>query len=967
MMTAGNNSTQILSDITVFNKYAKYLPEFGRRETWTELCQRNIDMHIKKYPLLSDEINKVYKDFVITKKVLPSLRSMQFAGKPIELSPNRIFNCCFVAIDDYRTFSEIMFLLLGGTGVGYSVQKNHVAKLPPVKKPAKTRRYVVGDSIEGWADAVKTLMSAYFNGKALPNFDFSDIRPKGAALVTSGGKAPGPEPLKDCIHNLKKILDRKKDGEQLTTLEVHDMVCYIADAVLAGGIRRAALIALFNIDDEDMLSCKYDNWYELNPQRARANNSAVIMRHRVKKADFLDLWGKIQASGSGEPGIYFSNNAEYGTNPSLRKGTRVLTSNGIFPIEELQDKSFQVKNLNGKISEAKCWLSGKDQPLYKITLIGGKEYYSTPQHEWPVVNNGDFTKIRTDKLRSGDLLPVIREDKLFDGDLGTREDGFILGWQLGDGWLTIRSDNGCTQHGFIVSKKDCEYGIDSRIESYLHKLGSDVKFLDRGTAKELNTVSNVLNKNLEKFGASNKENGLPKAVWTGSEEFRKGIIDGIFSSDGHIEKNDKRIVLTSSRVNLIQDVADLLGFYGIKSSVIKGKSILNNKEFVRYDLKISERKSIQHFRNLFTLSVGYKQDTLNGYKLKQTYKNDTIKIKSVEKTDLMEDVWDISVCDNTHCFQLSNCITGNCCEVALRYAQFCNLVEMNLSNIESQEDLNARAKAAAFIATLQAGYTDFHYLRDVWKRTTEKEALIGVSGTGIASGAYKNCNLQEAAKVVADENSRVAKLIGINTAARQTNVKPAGTSSLVFGTSSGIHSWFDKFYIRRMKLGKNEALYKYVKNKIPQLIEDDFFKPNLDAFITIPIAAPKGAIVAPTETAMQLLERIKFFSENWVKPGHVKGDNSHNISATVYIKDNEWDEVGEWMWNNRESYNGLAVLPFDGGTYTQAPHESITEEKYNELLSYMKDLNLAEVIEIEDNTTQTNELACAGGVCEIQY
>ena len=617
------NSIQVLSNITVFNKYAKYKPEFGRRETWEELCQRNIDMHIKKYPSLASEITEVYSKFVLPKKVLPSLRSMQFAGKPIELSPNRIFNCCFVAIDDYRTFSEIMFLLLGGTGVGYSVQKNHVAKLPPVKKPAKTRRYVVGDSIEGWADAVKTLMAAYFNGKALPKFDFSDIRPKGAALVTSGGKAPGPEPLKDCIHNLQKILDRKKDGEQLTTLEVHDIVCFIADAVLAGGIRRAALIALFNIDDEDMLSCKFGNWYELNPQRARANNSAVIMRHRVKKNDFLNLWGKIRASGSGEPGIYFSNNAEYGTNP--------------------------------------------------------------------------------------------------------------------------------------------------------------------------------------------------------------------------------------------------------------------------------------------------------------------------------------------------------CCEVALRYAQFCNLVEMNLSNIESQEDLNARAKAAAFIATLQAGYTDFHYLRDIWKRTTEKEALIGVSGTGIASGAYKKCDLQEAAKVVTEENKRVAKIIGINTAARQTNVKPAGTSSLVFGTSSGIHSWFDNFYIRRMKLGKNEALYKYVKNKIPQLIEDDYFKPNLDAFITIPIAAPKGAIIAPTESAMQLLERIKFFSDNWVKPGHVKGDNSHNISATVYIKDHEWDEVGEWMWNNRDSYNGLAVLPFDGGTYTQAPHESITEEKYNELISYMTELDLSEVIEREDNTTQTSELACAGGVCEVQY
>lgn len=615
-------SIEILSEITIFNKYARYAPQLKRREIWEELCFRNILMHVKKYPHLADEIYKVYNEFVIPKKVLPSMRSMQFAGKPIELSPNRIFNCAFAPADDYRIFSEIMFLLLGGTGVGYSVQRHHVAKLPPVKKPVRTRRYVVNDSIEGWADAVKMLVSAYLKGKALPLFDFSDIREKGAPLITSGGKAPGPEPLKDCLHNMQKVFDRKKDGDQLTTLEVHDLICYIADAVLAGGIRRAALIALFNIDDEDMLTCKFGNWYELNPQRARANNSAVVIRHKVKKEDFLKLWDKIKASGSGEPGFTFSNNSEFGVNP--------------------------------------------------------------------------------------------------------------------------------------------------------------------------------------------------------------------------------------------------------------------------------------------------------------------------------------------------------CAEIALRGFQFCNLVEINMSNIESQEDLNARTKAASFIATLQAGYTDFHYLRDIWKKTTEKEALIGVSGTGVASKAYEKCNLQEAVKVCIEENARVAALININTAARQTTMKPSGTASLVLGTSSGIHAWFAPYYIRRMKLGKNEAIYKYLINKLPELIEDDFFKPKLEAFVKVPVAAPEGAIVAETETAITLLERVKHFSRNWIKPGHIKGDNSHNVSATVYIKPNEWDEVAEWMWENREFYNGLSVLPYDGGTYTQAPHEKISYDTYNEMLQFLKEIDLSEVIEELDNTNLKGEVACGAGGCEVK-
>lgn len=300
-------SNKILSDITVYMKYAKYLPNEKRRETWEELVTRNKEMHQKKYPKIKDEIEEVYK-MVYYKKILPSMRSLQFGGKPIEISPNRIYNCAYLPIDHVDAFSETMFLLLGGTGVGFSVQKHHVDALPEIRKPnpKRSRRYLIGDSIEGWADAIKVLVESYFGVKSsTPIFDYSDIRQKGALLVTSGGKAPGPQPLKDCIHNIKKVLDAKTDGDKLSPIEVHDMVCYIADAVLAGGIRRAALISLFSADDDEMISCKSGSWWELNPQRGRANNSAVLLRHKVTKEFFLDLWKRIELSGAGEPGIYF--------------------------------------------------------------------------------------------------------------------------------------------------------------------------------------------------------------------------------------------------------------------------------------------------------------------------------------------------------------------------------------------------------------------------------------------------------------------------------------------------------------------------------------------------------------------------------------------------------------------------------------------------------------------------------------
>ena len=614
-------SQSILSDITVYMKYAKYTPELERRELWNELVDRNKNMHLKKFPQLQKEIESAY-EFVYSKKALPSMRSMQFAGKPIEISPNRVYNCAYLPIDDWRAFGEAMFLLLGGTGVGYSVQKHHVDCLPEIRKPdaKKNRRFLIGDSIEGWADAVKMLMKSYFEGGSTINFDFSDIRPKGAALITSGGKAPGPQPLKECLVKVQGILDGKLNNEKLSSIEVHDIVCHIADAVLAGGIRRAALISLFSADDQDMIGAKAGSWWETNPQRGRANNSAVLLRNKITEEFFFSLWDKIKASGAGEPGIYFNNDKDWGTNP--------------------------------------------------------------------------------------------------------------------------------------------------------------------------------------------------------------------------------------------------------------------------------------------------------------------------------------------------------CCEIALRPFQFCNLCEVNVSDVVDQDDLNARVKAATFIGTLQASYTSFHYLRPIWQRTTEKEALIGVGMTGIGSGAAQKLDLKEAAKIVKEENERVAKLLGINSAARCTTIKPSGTSSLTLGTSSGIHAWHNDYYIRRIRVGKNEAIYTYLSINHPELVEDEYFRPHDTAVISVPQKAPKGSILR-YESALDLLERVKFFYQNWIKPGHRTGQNTHNISATISIKDDQWEEVGKWMWENRKFYNGLSVLPYADHTYKQAPFEDCTEERYEEMLQHLHSVDLSKIVELVDNTDLKGEAACAGGACEI--
>jgi len=609
-----DTNAQILSDITVWSKYAKFIPELNRRETWDEIVTRNKDMHLRKFPHLAEEIENAYA-YVYRREILPSMRSLQFAGKPIEVNNARLFNCSYLPISHPEAFSELMFLLLSGVGVGYSVQQHHIDQLPVLTHPVKSRRYLVPDSIEGWADAIRMLMKAYFTGRPLPDYDFSDIRPKGATLITSGGKAPGPQPLKDCIFNIIRLLDSKPRHSRLSPIDVHDINCYIADAVLAGGIRRSAMIALFDLDDEEMLTAKHGEWWNDNPQRGRANNSAVILRHKIKKPEFLQLWDRIEKSNAGEPGFFFTNDKDFGLNP--------------------------------------------------------------------------------------------------------------------------------------------------------------------------------------------------------------------------------------------------------------------------------------------------------------------------------------------------------CAEISLRPFQFCNLVTINASSITSQEDLINRARVAAFIATLQASYTNFHYLRDIWKTTTEKEALIGVSMTGIAAGNVLSFDLTAAANVVKEENARVAGMIGINVAARTTCIKPEGTTSLVVGSSSGIHAWHNDFYIRRMRLGKNEPIYTYLAKNHPELLEDDYFKPHSQAIVSVPIKAPNDAITRE-ESALDLLSRVSKVWKEWIEPGHRKGANVNNVSATVTLKPNEWVDVGEWMWEHRNEYTALSVLPYDNGTYVQPPFEDIEGHEYHRLSKHLHTVDLTNVVEQDDNTNLTESIACSG-------
>jgi ribonucleoside-diphosphate reductase alpha chain len=290
-------------------KYARYLPNEKRRETFLETVNRVERMHIEKFPALKEIIQKAF-DLVRRKEILPSMRSMQFAGKAIQFENARMYNCTFTLVDRPRVFSEILYLLLCGCGCGFSVQKHHINKLPKIGKVNKQLicHHKIVDTIQGWAEAVNSLIQGFLNGYYV-QFDYSSIRPAGAELHRSGGKAPGHLALRCSLEEMRKILSTA-EGRHLRPIECYDIICHLSLTVLAGGIRRSSLIALFSQDDEEMLHSKDG----LNiGQRTLCNNS-VVFDSTTSKQNFLDIM-ELNRTNYGEPGFVWLPEKDMGINP----------------------------------------------------------------------------------------------------------------------------------------------------------------------------------------------------------------------------------------------------------------------------------------------------------------------------------------------------------------------------------------------------------------------------------------------------------------------------------------------------------------------------------------------------------------------------------------------------------------------------------------------------------------------------
>ena len=320
-------SIKALQDYTYYAKYARYNKEEKRRETWSEAIDRVKAMHLNRYPEAAEPIEWAF-DLVKQKRVLGSQRALQFGGKPIESKNARIYNCTVSFCDRVEFFQECFWLLLCGSGTGFSVQKHHVDKIPAFAHSTfkEKQTFVVPDTIEGWADAIGVLIGAYIPNSRCPEwlgiepiFDFSQIRPAGSHLASGVGKAPGPDPLKRSLKIIRQLLqDRSQRFKKLRPIDAYDIVMHASDAVLSGGVRRSATICIFSPDDEEMIKAKTGNWFNENPQRGRSNNSALLLRGSTTKEQFQSLIDSVQQFG--EPGFYWSNSTEQLPNPCVEIG-----------------------------------------------------------------------------------------------------------------------------------------------------------------------------------------------------------------------------------------------------------------------------------------------------------------------------------------------------------------------------------------------------------------------------------------------------------------------------------------------------------------------------------------------------------------------------------------------------------------------------------------------------------------------
>jgi hypothetical protein len=1026
-MAAAEEVSKGLQDFIILSKYARHISELKRRETWVEAITRVRDMHLTRFAKLpQDDINEITWafDMAAQKRVLPSMRSVQFGGPAVLAHNARLFNCSVRFVDSIRAFAEIAYLMLCGCGTGIGVYKKYLNRLPdlvgPDDRTGTVINYVVEDNIEGWCDSLEALLSCYTKNNAMSgrkiSFDYSRIRRKGSLLKTGGGKAPGHVPLKNAhtkIKNLITFLIEDRNQTRLKSIDVVDVLLHFADAVLSGGVRRTASSVMFEPDDEDMMSAKTyfkvkkfrgvideetnewhgkiwyqdkqrdvvfklkdsgDKWeYETNllenkivswrfvePQRARSNNSVRLLRNSCTLEQFKDIIDKTRQYG--EPGFVFCNSEDTLMNPCQPKDSLLLTREGISKLGDI-NVGDEIWSSEGWTKVTKKWSTGI-QKVFQFKTTAGI-FCGTDTHR--ILSAGE--KIEVKDAESIDTITGPYEENL---DLFFQDimDGIVLG----DGSVHKASNNLVY---LCVGKDDTDY-FESEIK---HLLKRERPGLHDGAWEVETTIT------ADELPLTFQRK-VPDRFLYGNRNKICGFLRGLYTANGSI--CGPRVTLKAASFKIIENVQAMLSSVGIRSYYTTNKPTVVQFENGAYECKESYDLNISTDIDKFEKIIGFIQD-YKKYKLAYILQNKTRKGRVKSTYDIIskelvseEETFHITVDNDSHTYWTQCCDVSNCFEISFIPVtitgecgvQFCNLTSINGARVTSKEDFKNCVRAETIIGTLQASYTDFKYLSRTAKQLTDEEALLGNSITGILDTPdiiLDDEFLAEMAEYAYEVNLEWSKKLGVNPAARINCVKPEGTGSLAVGSAPGIHAHHSRKYFRRIQNSLTDNIHQYFKLHNPHMVEESVWNTNTkEEVVTFPIEVKKGAMVKKDLSALQHLEMIKRVQQNWVVPSQKnnKKDISHNVSCTVIVKEDEWESVIGYIYDNRDFFSAVSFLPEMGDKlFPQAPFEAVVteedEERFRELVENYVPVDYTKMVENSDGTMFMAESSCAGGACLI--
>lgn len=944
-----------LSNFVYLRTYARWIAELGRREvTWDETVERYIQWVTGRRDV-PDRIVHLMRKHFLEMGVLPSMRAMWSAGEAADRDNCTLYNCSFLPIDNLRAFSEALYILMCGTGVGFSVESIFVDNLPVVQaERSETKTVVVEDSTEGWADGLFEVLTAAWQGYAV-KYDVSKLRARGAILKTKGGRASGPEPLVNLFDLCLSILNAAR-GWRLRPIEVHDIMCTIGEIVMVGGFRRAALISFSDVHDVEMRHAKDWSLGDFPKCRYMANNSSYYTT-RPSRNVFDAEWGALVSSRAGERGFYTippsKRNVRSGdcrSNPCVTGSTWVNTDQGPRQVSEIIGTPFTavVDGAAYPSTDAGFWSTGV-KPVFRLETVEGYSLDLTGNHEvCRVVQAGKvqrFEWVAAETLEAGDMVRLNNHRAV---DVSDRAD-FDRGWLLGS------------------------------------LIGDDTFDLP-GRESEVRALA-------QQYGVIPGSKAITPAIERESESFAAGVLSGLFDSFGcdlHLDLgvDGSRIILGMSLSKTLCAAQRMLQRLGIMATIHEGHwddGADDGAGGPVFPMLVISRDNIFRFGDVVGFSSADKFNRLSDFLSRHevTTKNRerfVARVKALVPVGEQE-VYDCTI-PNLSAFDANGLYVHNCGEILLRYlrafcpwtgkgggGQFCNLSAVVMRASDTLASMLEKVEVATWIGALQASFTEFPYLRPAWKQLCDEDRLLGVDITGqcdnpaLSQDPDVMLQLNAQARQVAIE---AARHLGINEPAAVTCGKPSGNSSQLVDCASGFHARYSPYYIRRVRTDAKDPLTKLLRDSgVPMRKENGMGHLSDEEcpvwVVEFPVAAPKGAMLRSEETALQMLERYLMIMCTWCS------EKGHNQSITVYVKDHEWDDVGQWVWDHFDEVTGISFLPYSDHKYDLAPYEEIDEATYLSLLAEFPkvDYTALQLYEATDMGQGASELACQGGSCEV--